>query len=65
MFELTEGQKKTVASGLAILSLTVTLAFVAAVGWALFKVLAFASSALIPVIFGFFLALCRHCPIKF
>lgn len=57
MFELTEGQKKTVASGLAILSLSVTLAFVAAVGWALFKVLAFASSALIPVIFGFFLAL--------
>ena len=57
MIDLTDGQKKTVASGLAVLSLAVTLAFTAFVVWGLFKVLAFASPAIVPVMLGFFLAL--------
>jgi len=57
MFELSEGQKKIVASGLALFSLAVTIAFVAFIVWGLVSVLSFAAPALVPVIFGFFLAL--------
>ena len=57
MIEFSEAQKKTIASGLTILSLVITFAFVALVAWGVLSLLAFASSALIPVILGFFLAL--------
>ena len=57
MIEFSETQKKTIASGLTILSLVITFAFVAVVAWGVLSLLSFASSALIPVILGFFLAL--------
>jgi len=57
MVELNERQRKTVATGLTILSVTVVGAFVACVGWLALKALAYVSSAIIPVISGLFLAL--------
>ena len=57
MIEFTDGQKKTVAAGLTVLSLSLVFAFVAFVAWIVFKVLSFASSAIIPVVLGFFLSL--------
>ena len=57
MIEFSNGQKKTVAAGLTLAALTVVFAFVALVAWALLKVVSFASSALVPVLMGFFLAL--------
>lgn len=57
MIEFSERQKKVVASGLTVLSLALTFAFVALVAWGILKLLAFASAAIVPVIFGFFLAL--------
>lgn len=57
MIEFSETQKKTIASGLTILSLVITFAFVAVLVWGVLRLLAFASGALIPVILGFFLSL--------
>ena len=57
MIEFTENQKKTVATGLTVLSLTLTVMFVAVLAWLILQVLAFAAPAIIPVVFGFFLAL--------
>ena len=57
MIELNDSQRKTVATGLTILSLTVVGAFVAFVGWHALKALACVASAIIPVISGLFLAL--------
>jgi len=57
MIEFTEGQRRTVATGLTVLSLILVLAFVALVSWGLLSVLAFAAPALVPVVIGFFLAL--------
>ena len=57
MIEFTDGQKKTVAAGLTVLSLSLVFAFVAFVAWVVFKVLSFASAAIIPVVLGFFLSL--------
>ena len=57
MIEFTEGQKKTVATGLTVLSLTLVVAFVAVTAWILLKALAFAAPAIVPVVLGFFLAL--------
>ena len=57
MIDFSPLQKKTVAAGLTILSLAVVFAFVAFLSWCLLKVLSFASAALVPVMFGFFLAL--------
>ena len=57
MLEFTEGQRKTVATGLTVLSLTLVVAFAAVTTWAVLKMLAFAASAIIPVVLGFFLAL--------
>ena len=57
MIEFSETQKKTIASGLTILSLVITCAFVAVLVWGVLRLLAFASGALIPVILGFFLSL--------
>ena len=57
MIEFTEGQRKTVATGLTVLSLTLTVAFVAVTAWILLKVLSFAAPAVVPVVLGFFLAL--------
>ena len=57
MIELTEGQRKTVATGLTVLSLTLVVAFVAITAWLALSLLSFAAPAIIPVVLGFFLAL--------
>jgi len=57
MFGLSDKQRKTVASGMTLLSFTVVFVFVVAVAWALLKFLAYASAAIVPVVLGFFLAL--------
>ena len=57
MIDFTESQRKTVASGITVLSLAVVFTFVSFIVWALFKALAFASSAVVPVVIGFFLSL--------
>ena len=57
MIEFTEGQRKTIAAGLTLLSLTLVVAFTTATAWAALKLLAFAAPAFIPVVLGFFLAL--------
>ena len=57
MIELTEGQRKTVATGLTVLSLTLVVAFVAITAWLVLTLLSFAAPAIIPVVLGFFLAL--------
>ena len=57
MIDLTESQKKAIATGLTVVSIAVVFAFVAIVGWGLVQVLSFLSAAIIPVLFGFFLAL--------
>ena len=57
MIELTEGQRKTVATGLTLLSLTMVVAFVAITAGLVLRVLSFAAPAIIPVVLGFFLAL--------
>ena len=57
MIELTEGQKKTVATGLTLLALSLVFAFATVVVWFILKVLSFASAAIVPVVLGFFLSL--------
>ena len=57
MIDFSDSQKKTIASGVTVLSFIITFAFVALVVWGLIKALAFASMALVPVLLGFFLAL--------
>jgi len=57
MIDFTDSQRRTIASGLTILSLAIVFAFVALVMWFVLKALAFASPAIVPVILGFFLAL--------
>ena len=57
MIEFTDSQKKTIAAGITVLSLSLVFAFTAFVLWVVFKVLSFASSAIIPVVLGFFLSL--------
>ena len=57
MIELSEGQRKTVATGLTVLSLTLVVAFVVITAWLVLKLLSFAAPAIIPVVLGFFLAL--------
>ncbi len=54
---LTDGQKKTIAAGVTVLALSLVFAFVSVVVWAVLKVIAFASSAIVPVVLGFFLSL--------
>ena len=57
MINLTETQKKTVANGITLVALTVIFAFVAFILWLVFKVVSFASAAIVPVLLGFFLSL--------
>ena len=57
MIEFTEGQRKTVATGLTVLSLTLVVAFAAFTAWLVLKLLSFAAPAIVPVVLGFFLAL--------
>jgi len=57
MIEFTDGQKKTVATGLTLLSLSFVFVFAAFVAWMVLKALSFASSAIVPVVLGFFLSL--------
>ena len=57
MIEFTEGQRKTIATGLTVLSLTLVVAFVTFTAWLVLQLLSFAAPAIIPVVMGFFLAL--------
>ena len=57
MVNLTPTQNRMVAAGLSVLSFAVVLAFALFVGWTLLRFLDFASSALIPVVLGLFLAM--------
>lgn len=57
MLNFTENQRKTVASGVTVLALTLVFAFVSFVAWGLLKALSFVSAAIIPVVLGFFLSL--------
>ena len=57
MIDLTDTQKKTIASGLTVLSLSLVFAFAALVAWMVLSLLAFASAAIVPVVLGFFLSL--------
>lgn len=57
MIEFTEGQRKTIATGLTVLSLALVVAFVTFTVWLALKLLSFAAPAIIPVVMGFFLAL--------
>jgi len=57
MIGFTDGQRRTVATGLTLLSLAFVVAFVVFVAWVLLKAVAFAAPALVPVVLGFFLAL--------
>lgn len=56
-FGLTDTQRKIVASGITLLSLVLVFAFVACALWLVLKVLSFTASAIVPVVFGFLLAL--------
>jgi len=57
MIELSESQKKTVATGLTVLSLSLTVAFTVFTAYLVLKALQFAAPAIVPVVLGFFLAL--------
>ena len=57
MVNLTPTQNRMVAAGLSVLSFAVVLAFTLFVGWTALRFLDFASSALIPVVLGLFLAM--------
>ena len=57
MIEFTDGQRKTVATGITVLALSLVFTFVAVVGWVVLKILSFASNAIVPVVLGFFLSL--------
>ena len=57
MIDLTPPQKKTVAAAITVLAFSMLVAFVLAIGWAIFKVLSFVSPALTPVIVGLFLSM--------
>ena len=57
MIEFTDSQKRTIASGLTVLSLSLVFAFAAVVAWMILKLLSFASAAIVPVVLGFFLSL--------
>ena len=57
MVEFADGQRKTVATGITVLALSLVFTFVAVVGWVVLKVLSFASNAIVPVVLGFFLSL--------
>lgn len=57
MIEFSDVQKRTISSGLTVLSMTVVLTFVAFVAWGVLKFLSFASAAIMPVVVGFFLSM--------
>ena len=57
MIDFTEGQRKTIATGLTVLSLTLVVAFVAVTAWIALSLLSFAAPAIIPAVLGFFLAI--------
>ena len=57
MIDFTDSQRRTIANGLTVLSVAVVFAFTALVAWGVFKALAFAMPAIMPVLLGFFLAL--------
>ena len=57
MIEFTKSQRKTIATGLTVLSVALVVAFVAFTAWLVLKALSLAAPALIPAVLGFFLAL--------
>ena len=57
MIDLTETQKKTIASGLTVLALAVVVAFITFLGWLGLNILTFIAPAITPVVVGLFLAM--------
>ena len=57
MVELSKRQQKWAAAGVTALAVTMVVAFVLSIGWAILKVLDRASPALIPVMMGLFLSM--------
>lgn len=57
MIDFTNGQKKIVASALTVISFAVVLTFALAIVFGIFKFLSYASSAVVPVVLGFFLSI--------
>lgn len=57
MFDFTDTQRKTIASGLTVLALAVVVSFATFLGWLGIKVLGYLSPALTPVVFGLFLSM--------
>lgn len=57
MIDLTETQKKTIASGLTVLALAVVVAFITFLGWLGLNILKFIAPAITPVVVGLFLAM--------
>ena len=57
MVNLSPTQNRMVAAGLSVLAFAVVLTFVLFLGWTALRFLDFASSALIPVVLGLFLAM--------
>ena len=57
MFNFTDNQRKTVANGLTAISIAALIALIVFGFWGLMSLLSFCSAAVVPVAFGFFLAL--------
>lgn len=57
MFNFTDSQKKTVSTGITVLSFALVFAFVGFLTWMVLQALSFALPAIVPVVLGFFLAL--------
>ena len=57
MLDFTDGQKKTIATGLTVLSLAFVVAFSTLTAWFFLKALSFTAPAVVPAVLGFFLAL--------
>ena len=57
MIDFTETQRRTIATGLTVLSLSLVVSFAALSVWLVLKALAVAAPAIVPVVAGFFLAL--------
>lgn len=57
MIEFSEGQRKTIASGLFVFALAVVFAFVGFMAWLLLKVVSIAAPAIVPLALGLFLSM--------
>ncbi len=57
MLDFTPSQRRTIAAGITVVAVTVIGAFVLLLGWTMMRFLSFASSAIVPVVLGLFLAM--------